>query len=467
MAGLDQIAQRQLDLGPAGYFRVEPEDPAGNQVVVKRGFLFAGAHRIYDRFTAGDQTSAGFASVSGAGFKRYDLVSIDATGAVQITQGTEVAVAAPTFNGAPGFTGGPDLPDQAIPVGYILITETGAVTVTFDDISPVAGVFYLSRDLDGYLIDKGLLGAAPTGANDVVTTLFSTETSGGGNTAKGVVTSAPGNYVILVNQNGDELKHTTVPSRIYGRITFAAGVWTLSYFYTSAAGVETAIAAIETETEGGAPTNLRLIGVAKVFSRNDPSRPLFDSTVYRLSDQLVGDIPSATTAEEGKVFAARVAGDKAGAVSKVQGASGAQGDFSGIHTINFSAAGVGQVTNPSPGVVNVSVTGAPGTPGTNGSNGTNGTPGGPGPGFSTYDGTKNGSRTGLTWDGNSHTDSFTVTFGFAPKMASAYIGQQDPTTNGVAFYITSITISGNDVTVNYSYKGSNVTDIGYCVQAAG
>jgi hypothetical protein len=97
---LDQVQQRQVNLGPAGFFRAEAEAPAGNQVRVKAGFLFAGAFRVYDRFTAGDQLSAGFASVSGAGFKRYDLVSINSTGAVTITGGTEVAVAAPASRAA-------------------------------------------------------------------------------------------------------------------------------------------------------------------------------------------------------------------------------------------------------------------------------------------------------------------------------------------------------------------------------
>jgi hypothetical protein len=299
---IDRIAERQLNLGPAGFFRAEAESPPGNQVVVRAGFLFAGAYRVYDRFTGGDQTSAGFTSVSGAGLKRYDLVYIDVTGAVQIAVGTEVAVASPVFQGAPGFTAGPDLPDQAIPVAYVLVTEIGAVTVTATDITGIAGIFYLSRDLDGYLIDKGALGAAPTGTSDVVTALFVGETPGGTSSIRGIITSPPANYVGIVDQAGDEMLHITVGSVIYGRITEAGGIWTLTYFYLNASGVETAIVTIETEVAGGAPTDVKLVGTPKVFSRNDPARPLFDSTVYRLRDQVAGDIPDATTTVRGKVL---------------------------------------------------------------------------------------------------------------------------------------------------------------------
>jgi hypothetical protein len=465
---IDRIGQRQVDLGPAGFFRAEPETPPGNQVVVKAGFLFAGAYRVYDRFTAGDQTTAGFASVSGAGFKRYDLVYVDATGAGQIAMGTEVAVAAPVFQGGPGFTGGPDLPDQAIPVAYILVTETGAVTVVATDITNIAGIFYISRDLDGYLVDKGLLGVAPTGASDVVTGLFAGEVPGGGASQRGVVTAPPSNYVVIVDQNGDELVHATVSSRIFGRITEAGGIWTLSYFYLNASGVETAVVAIETETEGGAPTNLRLLGVPKVFSRNDPTRPLFDSTVYLMSDQVVGDIPSATTTVLGKVLAARVAGDKAGAVSRVQGASGAFGmDFFGIHTINFSAAGAGQVTNPSPGVVNVTATGSPGPPGPSGGPGPAGPPGPPGPGFSSFFSSSTIHTTTLVGPA---AGSLGFGVGFNWRMGSAGCNLNQTATGHVGWYITSVSgVGSSTLTVNYVETGGLAVGqtVGINYEAAG
>ena len=293
------VPQEQLNLGPAAWFRPEPEAVPGNQIIVKAGFAYRGSHTVVDRFTAGDQTTAGFASVSGAGFKRYDLVYIDGTGAATIFQGNEVATAAPQFDGAPGFNLGPNMPDSAAPVAYILVDEVGAVTVDKVDIFQVNGLFQITRDIFGYLVDKGLFGSAPAGASDVVTALFAAEASGGGTTALGVVTAPPENYVWLVDQNGDEILHST-GARMFGRLTEAATVWTLTYFYINASGVETSMDP-SADTSGPAPTDVRLVGVGKAFSKNDPNRPLFDSTVSRLSDQVVGTIPDATTTVKGKV----------------------------------------------------------------------------------------------------------------------------------------------------------------------
>ena len=292
---LDPIPQRQLDLGPAGFFRAEPETPAGNQVVVKAGFLYAGSHRVYDRSTAGDQATAGFASVSGPGFKRYDLVYLDATGAALIAQGNEVALAAPIYNGAPGFTSGPDMPDQAIPVAYVYIDESGAVTVTASDITAITGIFPIDRHLDGYYVDKGLLGSAPTGVSSVVTTLFAGESQLGSVSppyTKGVVTAAPDNYVHLLDQKRDEIRHQATDSKVYGRITYAASVWTLSYYFTDSSGAETAIGDISTDTTLGIGglTNVRLAGVPKIFARADTTRPMFQLMV--LADQVAGNTPN-------------------------------------------------------------------------------------------------------------------------------------------------------------------------------
>jgi len=285
-SGTPIIPQPQLDLGPAAWFRPEPESPPGNQLTVKAGFAYQGGHEVIDRFTAGDQTTAGFASVaSGAGFKRYDLVYLNATGGAVILQGVDVATAAPAFDGAPGFNLGPAMPDQASPICYVMIDEVGAVTVDKADISPINGLFQITRDIDGYTIDKSLFGSAPTGASDDVSALFAGETPGGSAALAGVITSPPLNYVHIRQANGDEIQHTAT-GQIYGRLTEAAGVWTLTYFYKNASGVETAVVAIETEAVV-TPTDLQLAGVPKTFSNHDPARPLFKSSHERQTDETV------------------------------------------------------------------------------------------------------------------------------------------------------------------------------------
>jgi hypothetical protein len=305
--GTPIIPQTQLELGPAAWFRPEPENPPGNQVRVKFGFGLAGGQAVIDQ--GADQLTAGFASVGAPGFKRYDLVFLDLTGVVQIAQGVEVAAASPGFDGAPGFNLGPPLP-TGNPVAYVLVDETGAVTVDKADIFQINGFIHLARDLEGYLVDKGLFGAAPAGTSDVVTALFASETrivpvtgatepnSGGDPTQAGVVTDPPLNFTHLLDQKGDEILHTS-GARMYGRLTEAAGVWTLAYYYIDNAGVETAMDPSTDATV--APTDLQLAGVPKVFSRNDPARPLFDSPVARQTDQVAGDIPIATPTIYGKV----------------------------------------------------------------------------------------------------------------------------------------------------------------------
>lgn len=350
MPSLDKIPQRQLDLGAAGFFRPEPETPPGNQVVVKAGFAYKGAFLVIE---SGDQTSAGFASVSGAGFKRYDLVYLDSSGVVQNLQGNEVAVAAPAFDGAPGFNLGPALPDQIVPTAYVLVDEPGAVTVVASDIFQITGFIKIDRDLDGYLVDKGLFGSPPAGASDVVTALFAGETPGGSATVRGVVTAPPGNYVDLLDQKGDQLlvsQPAGSPARGFGRLTEAAGVWTLTYLFVDSTGSETSFDP-SSDLEA-VPSDVRLVGVRKVFSRNDPSRPLFDSAVGRLSDQVVGDIPTATLTVEGKVRSASGAPavPVAGVVNAAQNNGVPFVVGAPYHTLDY---GSGGLTNPAPGVLRI------------------------------------------------------------------------------------------------------------------
>jgi hypothetical protein len=369
---LDTVRQRQLELGAAAFFRPEAENPPGNQIVVKAGFAFRGAYAIQDQFTGGDQTTAGFASVSGAGLKRYDLVYLDINGAVQILQGNEVAAAAPAFDGAPGFNLGPDLPDQAVPTAYVLVDEPGAVTVDSTDIYQTTGFISISRDLNGYRVDKGLLGSAPSGVDDDVSAIFAGDTPGGSTTVRGTVTTAPLNFVVVVDQDANELIRTADGSQVYARLTEAGGVWTLSYF-ANVAGTETVVDVDADITT--TPTDLRLIAVPTVFSQNDPNRPLFPDSVSRLSDLAAADIPTATVALQGKVIAAAnsPAVPQAGSLNRVlnNGVLLAGGPW---NTINLPSGGA---TDAGGGVVDI-----PASTGPPGADGLDGGPGPPGPGFS-------------------------------------------------------------------------------------
>lgn len=273
-------------LGAGGQFRVQAQSPFSDKVEVQPGFLYQGSHAIVDANAV--QVSGALGPVT-ASFERFDLVYLDSAGLVQVLTGTEQAAPVAAFDGAPGDALGPTLPDEAIPLAYVFVDETATVVIVPSDVTDLGGQHQLTRDNFGFLIDKGLKGGgAPAGVDDVVTGLFGGEITSTGS-ALGVVTSPPNNYVGLLDQFGDEIQHST-GARMFGRLTEAGAVWTLTYLFRDAAGAETSMDPAA-DTSGPAPTDVQLVAVRKVFSFNDPARPVFNSDTERLSDQLAGQIP--------------------------------------------------------------------------------------------------------------------------------------------------------------------------------
>ncbi|MGA7934723.1 MAG: hypothetical protein WCA35_14355 [Kovacikia sp.] len=95
-------------------------------------------------------------------------------------------------------------------------------------------------------------GFAAAGPDDVVTSVITTALSSAGNagvsvplqvssavTAVGIITSPPGNRTEIYNATSkDKIAHSS-GNEVYGRITESGGVYTLTYYYYSDAGVET------------------------------------------------------------------------------------------------------------------------------------------------------------------------------------------------------------------------------------
>ena len=307
---LDIVPKRQLDIGPAKFFEPYTLATPGNGIRVYTGFMYSGGRSIYDRTTAGVQTTAGFASVS-AGLVRWDLVYLNSTGAATIQAGTAVTAAvgaATPYTGGPGFTGGPQLKDNAIPVAYVFVDETGTPSVSDADITQVNGFLQVTRDFEGYYTGYGKLVAnhsiaIGTSNNTVVTTAFATKTPGGNATTAGVCTIAPFNICSLLDQKNDSIMHTT-GAQVFGVLSHAGVVWTLHYFYVNGSGATTAVTNIATDTTLGAGlTDIELARVPEVFSRNDSARPLFaaGTGIMPVVDQIAGDIPMASTTQAGKV----------------------------------------------------------------------------------------------------------------------------------------------------------------------
>ena len=283
------VSQRQLDLGPAAWFRPEAMEPPANQIRCKAGFVFAGdlgvnAPNPDVNGLPQDQLTVGFSVVT-AGNKRFDLVYLNDLGVVQVLAGTQVAVATPGFAGAPGQPTGPALPDRCVPVAYVKVDEPATVIVTAADVTAITGFVRTMRELDGYFIDKGSF-VGPTGSSSNVSALFAGESQSGNASAPfaaGVITTVTLNVVHLLDQTKDEIIHAATGARVFGRLTWAASVWTLTYRYIDGAGVEQTVTAIATDCVL-APTSVQLVGVPKIYSKNDPTRPMFAAPQIGVSD---------------------------------------------------------------------------------------------------------------------------------------------------------------------------------------
>lgn len=458
-----QFAKRQEDLGPAGFFQPEAVSPPANQILVRAGFALAGAVGVIVQ--TANQLSAGFSVVS-VGNQRYDLVYIDKTGTVGIQQGTQVAAGSPAFRGAPGWTGttpGPLLLDNIVPVAWVFVNETASVTIVSSDITQVNGFIRPQRDLMGFFIDKGLVGSVPAGPSSVVTGSFASEVNGGSATQAGVITTAPSNIVNLVDQVGNQIEHGVAGTPIFGRITFSGGVWTLSYFY-ELAGVETVVANLSTDsTLGAGLTNVRMSFTPKVYSIHDSTRPLFASAALPLLGKIAGEIPFATTSVGGIVLAATgsPAQPLAGAVNEAlsSGSPVAGGPF---YRISFPAGGV----TGAAGVLTINSTGSPGPPGPPGPSGPTGSPGPPGPGFSS----EGPSATTTVAASPTRSGSNAFGFGFQVKFYMANMSNDTPSSAYDAIWITAVSKSGTQVTVNWQTDDGGTSDgisAVLCVSAAG
>lgn len=129
-----------------------------------------------------------------------------------------------------------------------------------------------------FYVDKGLFSghgiAAPSGTTANVTPAFGGEVAGGNPTTPGVCTAPPDNTVLLLDQKKVELVHAATSNRVFGRLTFGGGVWTLTYVYFDATGTEQVIGNIATDTtEGGLLTDIQMAGVPKSYAALDPARP--------------------------------------------------------------------------------------------------------------------------------------------------------------------------------------------------
>lgn len=155
-----------------------------------------------------------------------------------------------------------------------------------------------------------------------VSAYFLAKTAGGGNAQVGVITDAPLNRVDFIGTDGNFFEDSE-GQRVYGRLTWAAGVWTLS-FYTLEAGVETA--------HNFAGGNISLI-FREVYDQ--ASRPTIPASPLEFNTlDITADILDATQALAGKVKLQN-------ATSAAIAASGTQGTANGrVANADHTHAGV-------------------------------------------------------------------------------------------------------------------------------
>ena len=131
---------------------------------------------------------------------------------------------------------------------------------------------------------------AASGSSIDVSSLFSGQTSGGDSSTAGVITSAPNNYISLLEKTtGGEIEDAD-GDRVFARLTESGGTWTLSFF-TNEAGTETAHTL--------SSQDIRFL-YREVFTAAD--RPTIGANVGVYDTQsAVGDIPDASASQRGVV----------------------------------------------------------------------------------------------------------------------------------------------------------------------
>lgn len=128
-----------------------------------------------------------------------------------------------------------------------------------------------------------------TGTSTDVSSLFTAKSNAGSSISPGVITVGQNKCILFNPTTGDQFEDAG-GQKVYGRITWSASVWTLSY-YTNEAGTETAYSF-------GSATDIEFYFL-EVFTL--ATRPTIPSTPEFGSIDITGDVVDATTTQRGVV----------------------------------------------------------------------------------------------------------------------------------------------------------------------
>lgn len=161
------------------------------------------------------------------------------------------------------------------------------------DAPPISGANVSGVPLVGRFV-QGTDLAGITGTSTNVTGTMGGEVASAGSTSEGVVVTAPQNKVVLRQASGtdigDEFKDAD-GNVVYGRLTFAAGVWTLSYYVL--------IGAVETAYNFTVAADIRWYR-QKLFNPMT-NAPVYSELAEIPSDNPTADVVTATATIQGKV----------------------------------------------------------------------------------------------------------------------------------------------------------------------
>jgi hypothetical protein len=184
----------------------------------------------------------------------------------------------------------------------------------------------------GYVL-QGTTLTSVTGLSTNVSTQLSGSTPGGSASVLGVVTSAPYNKIILRQATGSNAGDSfvdTLGNVVYGRLTYASSVWTLSYYVL--------LSAIETTYSFGSSVNVDWY-YQQIYNPMI-SVPTYSEFAVIPSDNVTADVLSATQSVQGKVLLSSAVGAAVGTTGSVGTANAtvANADHvhAGVHSISKS-----------------------------------------------------------------------------------------------------------------------------------
>lgn len=196
----------------------------------------------------------------------------------------------PTYVNNNGFTANQSLLDRVDSISAKFHSSTGHLhSGTAGDAPNIPSTNIENVVLSGSLVSATTL-TGITGTSTDVSTQMSGKTNSTGSSVKGVVVIAPYNKIPLRDTNNDVIKNGT-GDEIYARLTWAASIWTLTYYYLNAG--------TETSYNFGSSTDIKW-WYQELFNPIT-DKPVYNDMLYIPSENATADVLDASLTQRGVV----------------------------------------------------------------------------------------------------------------------------------------------------------------------